>query len=370
MPVRTRYSLTVVQICSGLVLAVSLISVIAAARVSAQALQTYAKAKQAYALGDYRTAAELFGKSAAGERGLAPEARTDALLMQGRCLTELGEYEAAEPVIRAYLDVEKKSYQALYLLGYVLERENKPKDSLRVFTRAATVSAPRPEDLRLVALDYILLDDYDDAIRWLTRAVSGDASNVEAWYDLGRTHMHVGKFAEAEEEFRRVLAINPRETRALNNIGLCYDAQNRFDEALGAYDRAIEAGKDSPHPSEQPLLNKGALLNTESRFEEALAPLRKAVALAPSSSRCHEELSRAYIGTHLDDLAREEMERAVSLDPKSPSLHYQLSQIYRRAGLAGLAQSELKMSSELYGTRSATMEEGQRSGSAPVLKRY
>jgi tetratricopeptide (TPR) repeat protein len=340
-----------------------LISVLTTSEAEAQRPPAYAEAQHAYALKHYKAAAQLFEKAAAAEHILPPEARSDALFMQARCLANIGEFAAAEPVIHAYLEQEKGSYQALYLLGFVLERENRPRDSLEIFTRAAAISAPRPEDLRLVALDYILLDDYTDAVRWLARAVEGDASNVEAWYDLGRAHMHVGNFEEAERDFGRVLAVHPAEVRALNNLGLCYDAQNRSDEALSAYRRAIEAQRNSPHQSEQPLLNAGALLNTKGLYEEAAGHLQKAVALAPSSSRCHEELSRAYSGIHHDDLARQQMERAVSLDPKSPDLHYQLGQIYRKAGLAERAQAELKISSDLYGTRSATMEEGQRSRS-------
>jgi tetratricopeptide (TPR) repeat protein len=347
--------------------ALVVIFVITTSRVPAQQPTTYGEAKHAYELKQFRVAAELYAKAASSERGRPVDMRTDALLMQAKCLVNLGDFAAAEPVIRASLDQDKQSYQALYLLAYVLERENKPRDSLEVFTRAAAISTPRPEDLRLVALDYVLLDDYNDAIHWLSRAVESDPSNEEAWYDLGRAQMHVGNFVEAERDFQRVLTMDPLESRALNNLGLAYEAQNRSDEALAAYRRAIQAQNGSHHPSEQPLLNLGAMLNTRNQFDEAIAPLQRAVALAPSSSRCHEELSRAYVGKHRDGLAREEMERAVSLEPKSPSLHYQLSQIYRRAGLAERAQAELKMSSDLYGTRSATMEEGQRSGSTPTV---
>ncbi len=332
-----------------------------------QVTTTYGEAKHAYELKHFRMAAQLFAKVANSGRDHPASRRTDALLMQARSLANLGDFGAAERVIRAYIGQDARSYQGLYLLGYVLERENKPKESLELFTRAAAISAPRPEDLRLVALDYVLLDDYSDAIKWLSHAVGTDPSNTEAWYDLGRAQMHVGNFGEAERDFGRVIALNPRESRALNNLGLSYEAQNRPDEALAAYLRAIDAQKESRHPSEQPLLNLGAFLNTRMRFDEAIAPLRKAVALSPSNSRCHEELSKAYVGTHHDDLAREQMERAVSLEPKSPSLHYELSQIYRRAGLAERAKTELKMSSDLYGTSSATMEEGQRSGSSPAI---
>lgn len=343
---------------------------LAAALASAQQSGIYEKAKQAYDSKQFEVAAKLFAKAVEGERVQPPESRSDALLMQAKSLENMGDPAQAEPVIRAYLKQNNNSYQAIYLLGYILERENKPKQSLAEFTRAAAISPPRPEDLRMVALDYVLLDDYTDAIRWLGRAVQGDSSNVEAWYDLGRAYMHVGNFTEAERAFARVIAIDPHEPRALNNLGLSYEAQNRTDEALATYRRAIDAQRNLPRSSEQPLLNLGTLLNKKGRYADAIAPLRRAIAVAPSSSRCHEELSKAYVGTDENLLAQNEMERAVFLDPKSPSLHYQLSQIYRKAGLAERAQAELKKSSELYGSRSATVEEGVRSGSsqAPLKK--
>jgi tetratricopeptide (TPR) repeat protein len=331
---------------------------------TAQQPGIYEQAKQAYDKKQFQVAAKLFAKAAQGEQSRPRESRSDALLMQAKSLVNAGDPRPAEPVVREYLKQNSNSYQAIYLLGYILERENKPKQSLAEFTRAAAISPPRPEDLRMVALDYVLLDDYKDALRWLSRSVEGDPANTEAWYDLGRAQMHLGNFAEAERSFGRVIALDPQESRALNNLGLSYEAQNRIDEALATYRRAIEAQRRPPHPSEQPLLNLGALLNKNGRYTEAVAPLQQAIALAPSSSRCHEELSKAYAGTSQAQLAQHEMEQAVSLDPESPSLHYQLSQIYRKAGMAERAQAELKKSSDLYGSRSATIEEGVRSGTS------
>ena len=276
--------------------------------------------------------------------------------MQAKSLINLDEAANAEPVLRNFLEQDPSSSAGLYLLGYVLERENKPRESLEVFTRAAQIATPRPEDLRLVALDYVLLDDYIDAIHWLNRALAGDPGNAEAWYDLGRAEMHQGNFVESERAFKRVLAINPLHPKALDNLGLSYEGQNRTEEAFGAYSRAIEAQKKLQRPSEQPLLNYGALLNTRDRSVEAIAPLQQAVALAPLSSRCHEELSRAYAGADHDELARAEMERAVALDPENPRLHFQLGQMYRRGGFLDRARVELKKSAELYSTHSSTTE--------------
>jgi tetratricopeptide (TPR) repeat protein len=323
-------------------------------------LNTYAQAQRAFADRHFREAADLFAAAAAAERELLPKSHSDALLMQAKSLVNLDELAAAEPVLRSFLQQDPRSSPALYLLGYVLQRENKPRESLEVFTRAAAIATPHPEDLRLVALDYVLLDDYIAAIHWLNRALASDPGNAEAWYDLGRAQMHQGNFVESERAFQRTLAINPLNAKALDNLGLSYEGQNRTEEALGTYSRAIEAQKNSPRPTEQPLLNFGALLNTKNRSVEAIAPLQQAVALAPSSSRCHEELSRAYTGAHQNDLAREQMERAVALDPGNPRLHYQLGQMYRRAGLNDRGQVELKKSAELYGTHSSTTEDMER----------
>lgn len=320
----------------------------------AQPPDTYAQAQRAFSGSRFREAAELFAVTAASELGKNPKSHPDAPIMQAKSLLNLGEPSAAEPVIRTFLQQESRSAPALYLLGYILQLENKARESLEVFTRAATIASPRPEDLRLVALDYVLLEDYIDAIHWLTRAVADDPRNAEAWYDLGRAQMHQGNFVESEQDFKQSLALSPSNAKALDNLGLSYEAQNRTEDALHAYSRAIEAQRNSNHPTEQPLLNFGALLNTENRAIEAISPLRQAAALAPSSSRCHEELSRAYAGTHQNDLAREQMEQAVALDPQNPRLHFQLGQMYRHAGLTDRAQSELQKSAELYSTRSST----------------
>ena len=204
--------------------------------------------------------------------------------MQAKSLFDLDESAAAEPVLHIYLEQNPKSSPALYLLGYVLQRQNKPRESLEAFTRAAAITAPHPEDLRLVALDYILLDDYADAIHWLRRCIAADPDNAETWYDLGRAQMHEGNFVESERNFKRTLAINPINAKALDNLGLSLEAQNRTEDALTEYSSAISAQAKAQHRSEQPLLNFGALLNTRNRYTEAIAPLQRSRDPCPGPS--------------------------------------------------------------------------------------
>ncbi|HEY6374806.1 MAG TPA: tetratricopeptide repeat protein, partial [Edaphobacter sp.] len=143
------------------------------------------------------------------------------------------------------------------------------------------------------------------------------------------------------------------DVKALNNLGLSYEAQNRVADALRAYQDAMTAQRDATHPNEQPLLNFGTLLIAQNRAGDAIGTLEQAVRLAPNDPKCHEELARAYLYTERLSQAREQLEAAIALDPQNSRLHFQLGRLYKRLGLIEQADAELKLSAQLYGTQSS-----------------
>ena len=307
----------------------------------------YTSAQQSFAAKEYRQSAVLFAEA---ERACPEE--TDSLLYEGKALVNVGDFVGADRALRVHLAKNPRSAEAFYLLGFVLQRENKPKESLEVFTRAAALQTPQANDLKIVGLDYVLLDDYRDAIHWLSRAVAIDPLNSEAWYYLGRAQMNQGHFVEAEQAFTRVLELSPRDVKAENNLGLVYEAQNRNADALKAYEMAVAWQSTSEHPSEQPMLNYGTLLISQNRPSEAIAVLEPAVRIAPSNAACHEQLARAYLQTGKIKDAVAEMSRAVQLEPGNSRFHYELGRIYRKDGMQEAAQQEFSRSAALYGTKS------------------
>jgi tetratricopeptide (TPR) repeat protein len=80
--------------------------------------------------------------------------------------------EVSEAELRRDLEHNPQSTAALYQLGLVLRLEDKPAESLTTYTRAASQQKPNAEQLWSVALDYVLLNDYNDAIHWLETAHS------------------------------------------------------------------------------------------------------------------------------------------------------------------------------------------------------
>jgi tetratricopeptide (TPR) repeat protein len=251
-----------------------------------------------------------------------------------------------EAALRTEIAAHPDSAELLYQLGLMLRQENKPKESLETYTRAAKVRKPDAGELRSVALDYVLLDDYTDAVHWLEIAVGMEPANVEVLYSLGRCYYSRGQFHEAEEMYLRVLKQTPDSLRAEENLGLAYDAENRPELAEPAL-RAAAALADSQKSDEWPFLNLGAFLLDQGRAPEAVPFLEKAVGLAGKSAACHEKLGRALEESGKAAEGVKELETAVRLDPKNPNVHFELGHAYRQAGEMEKARAEFAESQRL-----------------------
>jgi tetratricopeptide (TPR) repeat protein len=264
----------------------------------------------------------------------------DTPLAEARSLLDAGKPGDAERVVRAYLAEHKNSADGHYLLGYVLFKEQRAKDSLAEYTEAARYRTPRPADLEVVASDYVLLKDYPDADKWYTKAVEWNPEDALGWYYLGRTKYNENRFDEAVAAFERCLKLQPKDVKAEDNLGLAYEGLNRTEEAMAAYRQAIEWQASETQKNAGPYLDLGSLLVETGKATEGLPHLRQALAISPGDFRVHRQLGKAY--TRLNDLekARAELEKAIELAPDNAPIHSMLAQVYRRLGLTEKAKLE------------------------------
>jgi tetratricopeptide (TPR) repeat protein len=309
---------------------------------SAQSGNAFDRGLSAFRAGNYSSAAALFAEAETATPGV-----TDALLYEGKSLVHLQDFVGAEKALRSYVSSHPNSSDALYMLGFVLHRQNRPAESLATYTKAAAITAPTADDLKIVGLDYVLLDDYPDAIKWLGKATSMDARNIDAWYSLGRAYYTVARLDEARKAFQTVLELDPRNVKAETNLGLIHESSGEPAAAIEAYRRAISWQEESLRLSEQPYVNLGNILMEQGQTKDALGPLEKAVALAPDNAYCRLTLGVYYhkIG-RLDD-AQQQLERATQLDPENAVAHYQLGRLYKDMHAMDRAQAEFERTAEI-----------------------
>lgn len=224
--------------------------------------------------------------------------------------------------------------------------------SLAEYTAAARRKKPTAFDLKIVALDYVMLHDYLDADRRMSESLLLDSGDGPAWYFLGRIKYGENRFGDAVAAFDHALALRPRSVRVMNNLGLAYEGLDRSDYAAAAYRTAISW--EGARPSDpEPFVNLGRLLLQRNQPLAAVAYLRHGVAIAPREYRAHQQLGQAYRRLQRLPEAQQELQAAVRLEPDNAALHYLLGQIYRQRGLLAEARVEFARTTALNGTQSS-----------------
>lgn len=314
------------------------------------------------------------GQTSPTKNGTSPTSTESSTLDDAKSLADANHLTEAESKVRRYLEKHTSSADAHFLLGYILFRaiqakasqegqadpkfeEQNAKASLAEYALGAKFRDPSAFDLKIVALDCVLLHDYVDADKWLTKSVELDPNNFEAWYYLGRVRYNEERFQDAIPAFQKCLALEPQSVKAEDNLGLSYAALNRRDEAVGAYQKAIALQSESLIKDSGPFINLGTLLLDENRAEEAVVYLSQGVAISPEESRAHAGLGKAYSKLNNLPKAQDELEKAVHLAPDNGPLHYVLGQVYRKQGLLEKAKAEFDRSAQQNGSHSSPVND-------------
>jgi Flp pilus assembly protein TadD len=302
----------------------------------------------------------------------------DATLADAKSRLEEGAASDAERILRAYLAKDPGSADAHFLLGLALFkqiqeiavaptlgsyaaksptrsadfREQRAKASLAEFSAGAKYRAPSARDLKIVALDYVLLGDYPDADKWLTKMLEWTPNDSEGWYYLGRTKYNENRFEEAVRAFEQSLKLEPKNVKTEDNLGLAYAGLNRVDAAISAYRTAMEWQKDASTKNPGPFIDLADLLLDQNRAQESIAYLREAIQIAPQDSKAHELLGKAYSRLDQFPQAQAELEKAEQLAPENANLPCMLGPVYRKQGLTEKAKVELDRCASLNGTHS------------------
>jgi predicted O-linked N-acetylglucosamine transferase (SPINDLY family) len=161
-------------------------------------------------------------------------------------------------------------------------------------------------------------------------------------------HQQAGRLAEAEREYRAVLAQRDDISDAWNLLGVVVAQQGRAIEALACYQRAINL---NPRSSAA-YMNLGESLQTLGKLDEALEALDTAIALAP-------ENGLAYYGKAKLLLARHRARDALDVLTQSQLLNSDFAWAYVVAGHSlqklGLPGAELMYERALALDRSITV---------------
>jgi tetratricopeptide (TPR) repeat protein len=150
------------------------------------------------------------------------------------------------------------------------------------------------------------------AVAVTTRVVVAQES-VEQLWQQGNAAETAGKYDRAEEIWRKVIQINPKNAKAYNNLGNALSDQNKLDKAIAAYQKAIQLNPNYADAYN----NLGNALDEQKKFNEAIAAYQKAIQLNPNDADIYYNLGIVLDEQKKFDEAIAAYQKAIQLNPNN-----------------------------------------------------
>jgi tetratricopeptide (TPR) repeat protein len=210
-------------------------------------------------------------------------------------------------------------------------REAAKKSEFSVAARecssAANVCPNREQILLSVGQMQFLAGDTPAAERTLRQI-----GTPKARYALGRIYYEQSRYPEAVEQLKNVIAVEPDNYRAHDNLGLCYDALQQDSEALRHFLRALDLVKEKHPDYDWAYANLAEFFLKRDQPDKAFQLAAEAAQRNASSARNFYLAGRSLVKLGRDENSLRWLQKAVELDPNHAEAHFQLGHALQRLG--------------------------------------
>lgn len=241
---------------------------------------------------------------------------------------------------------------AAYLKGRVFfsrRTADNLHSAVRCFERAVELEPLRAEFHAALSMAYLVFSNYAEPpyADWRARAAAGVAKALDLDPDLPQAHaaralslLYDYTWREAEQEYRRAIALSPSYATAYHWLGLLLVTLGRLDEAEAVLKSALKLDPLSG-------VQHGALGQVyvfAGKAAPALEELEVAAALGEDNRVQQVHRGLAYLLQDRLDLAQAELEKARDLtEAFDPEVEFWIAYVEDRVGTGGALDKALQM---------------------------
>ncbi|MCX5714818.1 MAG: tetratricopeptide repeat protein [Candidatus Omnitrophica bacterium] len=157
--------------------------------------------------------------------------------------------------------------------------------------------------------------------------IAGPAADVIC-VERGQEYYNLGKFAEAEAEFKKAIKINPKNDNAYGYLVRTYNDRGKHIESEALFDEAM---RNNPH-NYQAYLWMGAGYRKRGEYHLAEAMLKKAIKILPQDDSPYIELFAMYMQSKGFNEAEEILKEAIRSSVVTTRIKRAVSILYAETG--------------------------------------
>lgn len=211
---------------------------------------------------------------------------TEAYLKIAELSLFLRDYDKTMENVNSALKIDKFNSTAYFLRGWALKEKGDTVHAVTDFKRAVELNANYEQANEELGILYAQKND-PIAAEYLKTTIHINSKNTQARYALGLYYQTNGMFQEALDQYQQILHIMPTHADALNNTGyINMRYKSDYETALQCFDKAILA--DSSFY--QAYCNRGEVYEHLGKKQNAIADFKTALALNPQYNEAKKKL--------------------------------------------------------------------------------
>jgi len=218
-------------------------------------------------------------------------------------------------------------------------RSNRQPERARKVADAAVAKYPKDRSLRVLRATLLgESGEVDEAVRQLQELLNKAPSDREINLAIAQVYLQAKSFPEAERAARQALTLSSDQDDqkyVFFVLGSIYERQKKYDLAEEEFRKVLAVD-----PLNAPAANYlGYMLADRGvRLEESVKYIQKALELDPSNGAYMDSLGWAYFKMNRYDLAEPHLERAAQLISGDPTIQEHLGHLYKQMGKKALAR--------------------------------
>ena len=155
---------------------------------------------------------------------------------------------------------------------------------------------------------------YQQFLKMAKDAAARPAAFLAAYSNMASIYQLTGDKPGYEETLRKIVALDPKDVKALAQLAIVTSSDKKFAEATRYADRVI-ALKPAAEVASSAHFVKGNVAASKKDFNAAAREFAEAARLTPKNGLCHFNLGLTYAELKKYDNALPELQAAVRLDP-------------------------------------------------------
>ena len=160
-------------------------------------------------------------------------------------------------------------------------------------------------------------------------AIAKNPKDADARVRLATIYLSESQYTEAKTELTQALEANKNHIGANQLMGAVYEHEGNISRAVSYYKKTISLSEKTEFQSLNPYLYEaiyrlGAIYIDQKKYKDAIAVLKKGVAINPIDSDLRYQLGIAYVRDKKPDEAITQLKEAVKYVPNFAEAHYWL----------------------------------------------